>query len=99
MPQQLNCLLAGSKQPAAKNQPIIVIFDDTANALQVQLRDQSYIFGNVSISNVAISGYVDDVSLGIDRSSLGMVWQQYSTDQVTTQYGQCRANPASSPSQ
>jgi hypothetical protein len=98
-PQQLNCVLASTAQPAPNNPPVVVVFDDTAKTLQAKAGDQSYTFGNVSISNVAISGDVDDVSLGIDRSSLGMVWQQYGTDPVTIQYGQCRANPAPSSSQ
>lgn len=95
-PQQLNCVLASSAQPAPNTKPIVVVFDDTAKTLQAQAKGQSYAFSDVSISNVAISGDVDDVSLGIDRSSLGMVWQEYASDRVTTQYGQCRANSAAS---
>ena len=96
-PQQLNCVLTDSSaQPPTKNQPIVIVFDDSAKTLQAQAGDQSYTFANVSISNVAISGDVDNASVGIDRSSLGMVWQQYATDPVTTQFGQCRTSPASS---
>lgn len=30
--------------------------------------------------------------VGIDRSSLGIVWQQYGVDKVVTEYGQCWRN-------
>jgi len=48
-----------------------------------------YSFMKVSISNVAINGQAEGVSLGIDRSSLGIVWQQYEADKVRTEYGHC----------
>lgn len=92
-PQQLTCVLSNvGDQPSSQNQTIMVIFDDSAKTLQAQFGGQNYSLGNVSISNVAISGDVGAVSLGIDRSSLGMVWQQYQPDKVITNFGQCRAN-------
>ncbi len=90
--QQLDCTLNNlGGGAAAQNESVTVTFDDNAKTLQAQRAGRSYNFADVSISNIAISGGIDDVSLGIDRSSLGMVWQQYGTDQATTQYGQCRA--------
>lgn len=92
--QQLTCVLTNAgDQPSAQSQPITVIVDDDAKTLQARNGGQNYRFDNVSISNVAISGDVGAVSLGIDRSSLGMVWQQYQPDQVITDFGQCRASP------
>lgn len=90
-PQQLSCVLTNvGDQSSAQNRPITVIFDDNAKTLQAQEGGQNYRFENVSISNVAISGGVGAVSLGIDRSSLGMVWQRYQSDRVITDFGQCR---------
>jgi len=88
-PQQLSCVLASS-QAAAQKQPIVVVYDDNAKTLQAQSGTQTYHFSDVSISNVAISGNAGAVSLGIDRSSLGMVWQQYTAEKTTIEYGQCR---------
>jgi hypothetical protein len=88
-PQQLNCVLA-SGLPAAQNQPIVVVFDDNANTLRAQSGARTYSFTDVSISNVAISGSVGAISLGIDRSSLGMVWQQYAPEQATIEFGKCQ---------
>ncbi len=93
-PQQLSCVLINvGGQPPSQSQPITIIFDDNVKTLQAQEGEQNYSFGNVSISNVAISGDVGAVSLGIDRSSLGMVWQQYQPDKVITNFGQCQPTP------
>lgn len=86
-PQQLNCALASGAQQ--QSQPIVVVFDEDAKTLTAQEGTQSYSFSSVSITNVSMSGQVDSVSLGIDRSSLGIVWQQYGADKAVTAYGQC----------
>lgn len=93
--QELRCVLAGG-QTAAQKPPIVVVFDDDAKTLQAQSGTQTYSFANVFISNVAISGNSGAVSVGIDRSSLGMVWQQYAAEKATIAYGQCQkgADPA-----
>jgi hypothetical protein len=93
-PQQLHCTLASS-QPGVQNQVIVVVFDDDAKTLQTQSGSQTYRFTDVSISNVAISGSAGAVSLGIDRSSLGMVWQQYAPETPAITYGKCQNSPAS----
>ena len=93
-PQQLSCLLATS-QTAVQNVPIVVVFDDAAKTLEAKSGTQTYSFTDVSISNVAISGSAGDVSLGIDRSSLGMVWQQYTPEKTTIEYGKCQIGAAS----
>ncbi len=93
-PQQLHCILTRS-DGAAQNQPIIVVFDEEAKTLRAQSGTETYSFSDISISNVAISGSVGAVSLGIDRSSLGMVWQQYSAEKPTIQYGQCQRSASS----
>ena len=97
--QQLACVLnnAGGGAPSAQNEPVTVIFDDDAKTLQAQRGGQSYSLNDVSISNVAISGDVGAVSFSIDRSSLGVVWQQYGADKVTIEYGRCRQNSAAAP--
>jgi len=90
-PQTFDCVLTNpGSQP--NSQSVVVTFDDTGKTLKAQRGTESYSFANVSISNIAISGQVNDVSLGIDRSSLGIVWQQYGADKVVTEFGQCRVN-------
>jgi len=91
-PRQLSCVLTDTEgHPASENRPITVVFDDAAKTLTAKDGDRIYTFTKVSISNVTISGRDDSVSVGIDRSSFGIVWQQYAANQVTTEYGRCRA--------
>jgi hypothetical protein len=95
-PQQLDCVLTDTEaHPGSEHRPIVVVFDEDAKTLTAKDGDHSYSFSQISISNVTINGLDGDVSLGIDRSSLGIVWQQYGADKVTTEYGLCR--PAQTP--
>ena len=96
--QQLDCVLTDiGSQPGSESRAIAVVFDDAAKTLSAQDGSQNFSFASVSISNVAINGANDNVSIGIDRSSLGIVWQKYGSTNVVTEYGKCRRSggPAS----
>jgi hypothetical protein len=89
--QQFDCVLTDTaEQLGSENRAIVVVFDESAKTLKARDGTQNYSFNNVSISTIAISGDVDSVSVGIDRSSLGIVWQQYAADKVVTEFGHCR---------
>jgi hypothetical protein len=91
--QQLNCVLTDiGTQPESEKRAVIIVFDEGVKTLKAEASGQGYSFSNISISNVSINGEADSVSVGIDRSSLGIVWQQYGADKVVTEYGQCRRN-------
>jgi hypothetical protein len=94
--QQLNCILTDTLvQPGSQSRPVTVVYDEDNKTLTAEAAGRHYSFGKVTITYIAISGQVDDVSLGIDRSSLGIVWQQYGADKVNTEYGHCRPASAS----
>jgi hypothetical protein len=89
--QRLDCVLTDTaEQLASENRAVSVEFDENTKTLNAQDGSQSYSFNNVSISNIAISGDVDKVSIGIDRSSWGIVWQQYGANKVVTEFGLCQ---------
>jgi len=91
-PRQLDCVLTDTEaQPGSESRAIAVTFDDENKTLTADEGGRHYSFGKVSISNVTINGQTDSVSLGIDLSSLGIVWQQYEVDRVRTEYGHCHA--------
>jgi len=93
-PQQFNCTLTDTAtQPAVESRPVVVIFDDAANSLKAQSGDQPYVFHDVSISSVSISGHADDISLGIDRSSRGIVLQIYggAGKAAAIEFGRCQS--------
>jgi hypothetical protein len=84
--RQLDCVLTDTEaKPGSESRPIVIVFDEDAKTLTAKEGDHIY----SSISQVSINGLDDNVSLGIDRSALGIVWQQYEMDQVRTEYGKC----------
>lgn len=72
-----------------------MVFDEDNKTLTAEEGGHSYTFTKVTITYISVSGHADDISLGIDRSSLGIVWQQYGADKVRTEYGRCQ--PAGAP--
>jgi phage baseplate assembly protein gpV len=84
-------------KPGSESRPIAVVFDEAAKTLTAKDGDHTYSFSKISISNVSINGLGDTVSLGVDRSSFGIVWQQYGggADKPTTEFGHCQ--PAAAP--
>ena len=91
-PQQLDCVLTDTPaRPSSESRPVTVVYDEEDKKLTAEAAGRHYNFSNVTITYIAISGHADDISLGIDRSSLGIVWQQYRADKVNTEYGHCRA--------
>jgi len=94
--QELKCVLTDTlARPASQSRRVTVVFDEDNKTLTADVDGQHYKFSKVTITYIAISGQADDVSLGIDRSSLGIVWQQYMADKVNTEYGHCRPARAS----
>jgi len=92
VPQQLDCVLTDTPaRPGSESRPVTVVYDEADKKLTAEAAGRRYSFSNVTITYIAISGHADDISLGIDRSSLGIVWQQYGADKANTEYGHCRA--------
>ena len=90
-PQKLDCVLTDtSTKPGSESRPVAVVFDEDQKTLTVEEGGHSYTFTTVTITYISISGRAEDVSIGIDRSSLGIVWQQYGGDRVQTEYGHCK---------
>ncbi len=95
--ERFTCVLTDTTaKPGSESRPIIVTFDDAKNTLEAEEGGQTHILRNVSVSSVSISGNGDDVSLGIDRSSHGIVFQDYGATgkPVAIEFGRCR--PATS---
>jgi len=90
-PQKLDCLLTDtSTKPGSESRPVAVVFDEDRKTLTAEEGGHSYTFTTVTITYISISGHAADVSIGIDRSSLGIVWQQYGGDKVRTEFGHCK---------
>jgi hypothetical protein len=88
--QQFDCVLTDTKaKPGSEKRPVAVVFDEDAKTLTAKAGDRSYSFAKVTMTYIAISGQTDDASIGVDRSALGIVWQQYAAGTVTTEFGHC----------
>lgn len=89
-PQQLDCILTDTKaKPGSERRPVAVIFDEDTKTLTARAGDRNYSFAKVTMTYIAISGQTKDASVGVDRSALGIVWQQYAAGKVTTEFGHC----------
>lgn len=91
--ERFTCALTDTiAKPGSESRPIIVIFDDATKTLAAEEGGRTHVFRNVSVSSVSVSGNADDVSLGIDRSSLGIVFQDYGVAgrTVAIEFGRCQ---------
>lgn len=104
-PKQLDCSLTRLETRAGpnfevegENRPIAVIFDDEAKSLAVSAGAGKRGLGHVTITQISMNGYVDDMSLGIDMSSWSIVLQTYKPEAMTTEFGACRESAKPPPS-
>ena len=102
-PQRLDCNLTSletktgsTTDVVAENRPITVVFDREAKALTVYPNGSALVLTNVTMSQIAISGYISgDLSLSIDPSSWSIVFQTYKPASATTEFGAC--SPSAKP--
>lgn len=96
-PQRLDCTLTSletkagpTTDVAAENRSITVVFDQEAKVLTAYPNGNALVLTNVTMSQVAISGYVSgQVSLSLDPSSWSIVFQTYKPDSTSTEFGTC----------
>ena len=74
----------------AENRSLTVVFDQDAKALTVYPDGSALVLTNVTMSQIAMSGYVSgNVSLSIDPSSWSIAFQTYKPDSTSTEFGTC----------
>jgi len=72
------------------------VFDQDAKALTVYPDGGALALTNVTMSQIAMSGYVSGkVSLSIDPSSWNIAFQTYKPDSTSTEFGTC--SPSAKP--
>jgi hypothetical protein len=94
-PTRLDCNLTTLETRAGKqfdsgveSRSITVVFDQETNAL-ILYQEGSSRLDNVSMSVASINGAAGNVTLGIDRSSWGIVLQTKKTDSTIAEFGAC----------
>ena len=96
-PQRLDCTLNSVETRAgpttdvgAESRSITVVFDQAANTLTVYPNGSALVLTNVTMSQVAMSGYISgQASLSLDPSSWSIVFQTYKPASTTTEFGTC----------
>ncbi|MGA2125986.1 MAG: hypothetical protein ABSG76_07525 [Xanthobacteraceae bacterium] len=93
-PQRLDCVLTDTDtQRGGEKRAIAIAFDEASRTITLNENDQARPLRDVAISNSSMSGGVDDVSVGVDRSSLRVVYQVYRPESVVNEFGRCTAAP------
>ncbi|HLN10617.1 MAG TPA: hypothetical protein VK281_16890 [Xanthobacteraceae bacterium] len=89
--QRLECVLTDADaQRGGGRRPITIAFDEDTKTITLDENGQARPLRNVAISNTSMSSHADDVSVGVDRSSLRVVFQTYGQGSVANEYGQCK---------
>ena len=95
-PKRLDCSLTRIEtrtgpnlEVGRENRPIIVVFDDEAKSLAMYQDGGKWGLGHVTITQISMNGYVDEISLGIDLSTWSIVLQTYKPEAMTAEFGAC----------
>ncbi len=70
---------------------IAIEFDEANKTITLDEDGRARPLRNVAISNSSMSGGVDGITVGVDRSSLRVVYQAYGADSVANEFGRCTA--------
>lgn len=96
VPRRLDCSLTGLEtkigsdfEIGRESRPIAVVFDDEAKSLAVYQDGRMRGLSHVTITQISMNGYDDEMSLGIDMSSWSIVLQTYKPEAMTTEFGAC----------
>ena len=82
---------------ATEAKSVTITFDEQAGTLVVDRDGMAHFLDHVTMTPIAMTGYVDDLSLGIDRSSWSIVLQTYKANSVSSEFGICGQSARSAP--
>lgn len=88
---EVETIAKGSQFSTNTEQRLIQIqVDEAAKRIGVYQDGKSEALRNVVITQIAMTGYSDRLSIGIQRSSLNVVLQTYEADHTKAEFGICR---------
>jgi hypothetical protein len=91
-PTALDCTLTelvANTGREAENRSITVVLDEEARSLTVYQDGSAQVLSHITLTQSTMNGYVKGMSLGIDRSSLSVVFQIYKPNSTSTEFGSC----------
>ncbi len=95
-PKQLDCTLTDPGSVSVSSQqtesrPVTVTFDEAAGTLSVNRGGTTRALSHVTMTQSSVTGYLDDISLGIDRGAWNIVLQTYDTHSTRAEFGTCKS--------
>ena len=103
-PTRLECMLSRLQtksgqnfESAVENRSLVVTFDEEGRSLKVDRDGKTYALGHITMTPISMTGYVDDISLGVDRSSWSVVLQTFGPNATTSEFGTCGKSTKSPP--
>lgn len=95
-PKQLDCTLTDPGSVSVSSQqtesrPVTVTFDEAAGTLSVNRGGTTRALSHVTMTQSSVTGYLDDISLGIDRGAWNIVLQTYDAHSTRAEFGTCKS--------
>ena len=95
-PNRLTCELTrvqiktgANFEAAAESKLFAITFDEDAKTLAVERDSKTLPLDHVTMTPITMTGYIDDLSLGVDRSSWSVVLQTYRMNSIRSEFGTC----------
>jgi len=93
-PQRLDCVLTDTDtQRGGEKRAIAIEFDEVVRTITLDENGRARPLRDIAISTSSMSGQADDFIVGVDRSSLRVVYQVYGAESVANEFGRCRPAP------
>lgn len=96
-PKRLDCNLTDLETKVgpnfnveAENRAITVVFDAATKALTVYQDGSASVLKGVTMTQISMNGSTEDMSVGIDPSSLSIVFQTYKPGSMHAEFGVCK---------
>lgn len=96
--ESFQCMLAEEENITADSQfstntekrLIQIQVDEAARRISIYQDGKPHALGNVTITQIAMTGYTDKLSVGLQKSSLNVVLQTYEPNRIKAEFGSCR---------
>jgi hypothetical protein len=82
---------------AAENRSISLAVDDESHTITLHQDGRGQAMRHVTITQIAMNGYTDDTSVGIQISSGDIVLQSYAPNSTKAEFGTCRPSGKQTP--
>lgn len=82
---------------AAENRSITAAVDDESHTITLYRDGTRQTLSHVTITQIAMNGYTDDTSLGIQISSGDIVLQSYAPNSTKAEFGTCHPSGKQTP--